>query len=112
MNRATKVLLPLAAVMALLPTAVFAQEGQIAGTVRDTSGAVIPGVTVEATSPALIEKVRATTSDANGQYRLTNLPVGTYSMTFTLAGFTRLQRDNIILTTGFTAPVNATMSVG
>ena len=94
----------------LLPAAAFAQEGQIAGTVRDTSGAVMPGVLVEVTSPALIEKVRSATSDDSGQYRITNLPVGTYTVTFTLEGFTKQQRDNVVLTTGFTAPVNATMS--
>jgi hypothetical protein len=99
-------------VLLALPGTAIAQEGQIAGIVRDPSGAVIPGVLVEATSPALIEKVRAATTDDNGQYRITNLPVGTYSVTFTLAGFTRQQRDNIILTTGFTASINATMSVG
>ena len=99
-------------VLLALPGTAIAQEGQIAGVVRDTSGAVIPGVLVEATSPALIEKVRAATTDDNGQYRITNLPVGTYSVTFTLAGFTRQQRDNVILTTGFTASINATMSVG
>ena len=96
----------------LLPGVAWAQEGQIAGTVRDSSGAVIPGVLIEVTSPALIEKVRSATSDGNGQYRLTRLPVGTYTVTFSLQGFTRQQRDNIVLTTGFTAPVNATMSVG
>jgi hypothetical protein len=100
------------AVLLVLPGTAIAQEGQIAGVVRDSSGAVIPGVLVEATSPALIEKVRTAISDGNGQYRITNLPVGTYSVTFTLEGFTRQQRDNIVLTTGFTAPVNATMSVG
>src|SRR6185503_17330198 len=100
-----------AALLVLSGTAI-AQEGQIAGVVRDSSGAVMPGVLVEVTSPALIEKVRAATTDDNGQYRITSLPVGTYSVTFTLAGFTRQQRDNIILTTGFTAAINATMSVG
>ena len=70
------------------------------------------GCVVEVTSPALIEKVRSATSDENGQYRITNLPVGTYSVTFTLEGFTSQQRNNVVLTTGFTAPVNATMSVG
>jgi hypothetical protein len=89
-----------------------AQEGQIAGTVRDGQGAVMPGVLVEVTSPALISKVRSATTDGNGQYRITNLPVGIYSVSFTLDGFTRQQRDNIGLTTGFTAPVNATMTVG
>src|SRR5262245_23089499 len=100
------------AVLALMAGSAFAQEGQIAGSVRDTSNAVMPGVIVEVTSPALIEKVRSAVTDSSGQYRITNLPVGTYSVTFTLAGFTKQQRDNIVLTTGFTAPVNATMSVG
>jgi hypothetical protein len=96
----------------LLPAAVFAQQGQIAGTVRDATGSVLPGVLVEATSPALIEKVRTATTDAAGQYRITNLPVGTYSVTFTLEGFTRQKRDDIALTTNFTAPVNGVMTVG
>src|SRR5687768_15283835 len=110
MRRAVKAALIIA--MALMARTAFAQEGQIAGTVRDSSAAVIPGVLVEVTSPALIEKVRSATTDGSGQYRITNLPVGTYSVTFTLSGFSRQQRDNVVLTTGFTAPVNATMSVG
>jgi hypothetical protein len=77
-------------ILVLMARTAAAQEGQIAGTVRDSSGAVIPGVTVEATSPALIEKVRAATTDGSGQYRITNLPVGTYAVTFTLAGFSKL----------------------
>ena len=96
----------------LVPAVALAQDGQIAGTVRDSSAAVMPGVTVEATSPALIEKVRGTITDSNGQYRLTNLPVGTYTVTFTLAGFTTQRFDNIELSSGFTAPVNATLGVG
>jgi hypothetical protein len=100
------------AVLAFMAGSAYAQQGQIAGTVRDTSSAVIPGVLVEVTSPALIEKVRSATTDSSGQYRITNLPVGTYSATFTLSGFTKQQRDNIVITTNFTAPVNATMSVG
>src|SRR5687767_8865647 len=100
------------AALALTAATAYAQEGQIAGTVRDSSAAVMPGVLVEVTSPALIEKVRSATTDGSGQYRITNLPVGTYSVTFTLSGFSRQQRDNVVLTTGFTAPVNATMSVG
>lgn len=102
----------LAAVLLSLPVVALAQEGQIAGTVRDTSGAVMPGVTVEATSPALIEKVRSTVSDTSGQYRLTNLPVGTYTVTFTLAGFAPQKFENVTISTGFTAPINATMAVG
>jgi hypothetical protein len=96
----------------LLAPAAFAQEGQIAGTVHDTSGGTMPGVTVEVTSPALIEKIRSAVTDSNGQYRITNLPVGTYTVTFALEGFTRQQRENIVLTSGFTASINATMTVG
>jgi len=96
----------------LLPAAALAQQGQIAGTVRDASGAVMPGVLVEVTSPALIEKVRSATSDTAGQYRITNLPVGTYTVKFSLEGFQQQQRDNVVLTTGFTAPINAVMAVG
>jgi hypothetical protein len=101
-----------AAFLALLPAAALAQQGNIAGTVRDAQGGVIPGVLVEVTSPALIEKVRSTTTDTSGQYRITNLPVGTYQVTFSLEGFTKQQQNNVVLTTGFTAPVNATMTVG
>src|SRR5687768_4112214 len=107
-----KVCLAIAAVLALLPAAAFAQEGQITGTVRDGQGGVMPGVLVEVTSPQLIEKVRSTTTNNDGQYRLTNLPVGTYQVTFSLEGFTKQQQNNVVLTTGFTAPVNATMTVG
>jgi len=102
----------LAAFLMLLPASVLAQQGSIAGTVRDAQGGVMPGVLVEVTSPALIEKVRSTNSDQNGQYRITNLPVGTYSVTFSLEGFTKQQQNNVALTTGFTAPVNGTMTVG
>src|SRR5688500_16153470 len=102
----------MAALVVLLPAAGLAQEGQIAGTARDASGAVMPGVTVEVTSPALIEKVRTAVTDSNGQYRLTNLPVGTYGVTFTLPGFSVQKFENIELTSGFTAPINATMAVG
>ena len=104
-------MLATAALLVVVPVA-FAQEGQIAGTVRDASGGVMPGVTVEATSPALIEKIRSAATGSDGQYRLTTLPVGTYTVVFKLAGFTTQQYDNIVLSSGFTAPVNATMLVG
>src|SRR5688572_32142107 len=110
MRRAVKAALIIA--MALMARTAFAQEGQIAGTARDSSAAVIPGVLVEVTSSALIEKVRSTATDGSGQYRITNLPVGTYSVTFTLEGFSKQQQNNIELTTGFTAAVNGTMAVG
>ena len=112
MKGGVKVFLAIAAMLVLLPAAAFAQEGQIAGTVRDAQEAVMPGVTVEVTSPALIERVRSATTDSGGQYRITNLPVGTYTVSFTLAGFKKEQRDGVVLTSGFTAGVNATMSVG
>ena len=79
-----------ALLMALaLPAAVFAQgqTGSIAGVVKDASGAVLPGVTVEAASPALIEKVRTVVTDGQGQYKIVDLRPGTYSVTFTLPGF-------------------------
>ena len=95
------VLLTLAA-----PTAVFAQAS-ITGVVRDTSGGVLPGVTVEAASPALIEKVRGVTTDGNGQYRIIDLRPGTYALTFTLPGFATVQREGIALTGTFTATGSA-----
>jgi hypothetical protein len=112
MQRVMNASFAIAVFLMLLPAAALAQEGQIAGTIRDASGAVMPGVLVEVTSPALIEKTRSTTSDDSGQYRITNLPVGTYSITFTLEGFSKQQRDDIVLTSGFTAPINAVMAVG
>src|SRR5438874_10188513 len=98
----------------LLPAAAWAQAdtGNIAGVVRDASGAVIPGVTVEATSPALIEKVRSATTDSQGLYRIVDLRPGTYTVVFTLTGFSTLRRNGIELTTGFTATVNADLRVG
>src|SRR5688572_12589855 len=95
----------------LLPTLAFAQ-GSITGVVRDTSGAVLPGVTVEAASPALIEKVRSVVTDGTGQYRIVELRPGTYSVSFTLPGFSVIRREGIELTGTFTATVNAEMRVG
>jgi len=111
-SRPIKGALVMTAILLLLPCAALAQDGQIAGTVRDTTGAVMPGVTVEVTSPALIEKIRTAVSDNGGQYRLTNLPVGTYTVTFTLSGFAPQKFEEVVLTSGFTAPVNATMTIG
>lgn len=97
----------------LLPAWGWAQgNGAIAGVVRDTSGAVMPGVTVEASSPALIEKVRLVVSDDQGVYRIVDLRPGVYTVTFTLPGFTTLRREGIELTTAFTATVNAELTVG
>jgi hypothetical protein len=84
----------------------------IAGVVKDGSGGVLPGVTVEASSPVLIEKVRTVLTDDQGQYKLLDLLPGTYSVTFSLAGFSTVKRDGIDLTSNFTAPVNVEMRVG
>ncbi|HET9831990.1 MAG TPA: carboxypeptidase-like regulatory domain-containing protein [Vicinamibacterales bacterium] len=108
--RLFRVLLSLAACV-LLPAAVFAQAS-IAGIVKDSSGAVLPGVTVEAASPALIEKIRTAVTDGTGQYRIENLRPGTYSVTFTLTGFSAIKREGIELTGSFTAPVNVELRVG
>ena len=104
-------ILILAVGIALLPAVAFAQA-VIAGAIKDTSGAVLPGVTVEAASPALIEKVRSAVSDGNGLYRIEDLRPGTYSVTFTLPGFASLKREGIVLTGTFTANVDADMRVG
>src|SRR5262245_31454305 len=87
-------------------------QAVIAGVVKDASGAVLPGVTVEASSPALIEKVRSAISDGSGVYRIEDLRPGTYSVTFTLPGFSTFKRDGIELTGSFTATVNGEMKVG
>jgi hypothetical protein len=96
----------------LLPTLAAAQSSAIAGEVKDTSGAVLPGVTVEVTSPALIERVRTAVTDDNGRYTIVQLVSGVYSVTFTLPGFSTVRRDNVELTADFTAPVNAELRVG
>jgi hypothetical protein len=98
----------------LLPAVGWAQSetGNIAGVVRDASGAVLPGVTVEVASPALIEKVRSAVTDGQGLYRITDLRPGPYTVTFTLPGFSTFRREGIELTTSFTATVNAELRVG
>ena len=89
-----------------------AQAQELAGTVRDASGAVLPGVTVEATSPALIEKARTTVTDGSGQYRLTDLRPGTYELTFTLQGFTVVKRPDVQVSGAGVININADMRVG
>src|SRR5262245_33290583 len=86
--------------------------GSVAGTVKDTSGAVLPGATVEASSPALIEKVRDVVTDANGNYKIVDLRPGTYTVTVTLAGFSTYKREGIELSAGFTANVAVELKVG
>lgn len=97
--------------LALMPNIAGAQSA-IAGVVRDSSGAILPAVTVEASSEALIEKTRTAVSDGQGQYRIIDLRPGTYVVTFTLTGFQTFKRDNLELPSEFTATVNAEMRVG
>jgi hypothetical protein len=105
----------LACALALMaPGLAYAQGNQasIVGVVQDSSGAVMPGVTVEAASPALIEQVRSVITDAAGRYAIVDLRPGTYSVTFTLQGFRTIRREGIVLEGAFAASVNATLQVG
>ena len=95
----------------LLPVAAWAQSS-ITGVVRDASGGVLPGVTVEAASPALIEGVRSAVTDAQGIYKVVDLRPGTYTVTFTLPGFRTLKREGLNLPAEFAATVNADLAVG
>src|SRR5258705_1884604 len=95
----------------LIPSLLHAQAS-ITGVARDTSGALLPGVSVEASSPALIEKVRSVTTNAAGQYRLENLRPGVYAVAFTLAGLRAVRREAIELSGTFVATVNAELRVG
>ena len=94
--RVLKCIIPILAAALLLPSLAFAQ-GTLTGTVRDASGGVLPGVTVEAASPALTEKVRTVVTDSAGQYRIIELRPGTYSLSFSLPGFSRVKREGIAL---------------
>jgi hypothetical protein len=97
--------------LAAFPVSASAQA-TLTGIVRDPSDAVLPGVTVEATSPALIEKLRTVITDATGQYRITELPPGTYTVTFTLSGFSIVRREGVEVTGAGTITINANMAVG
>src|SRR5689334_14616742 len=97
----------LLAAIVLLPGVVQAQS--IAGVVRDASGAVLPGVTVEAASPVLLEKARTAVSDSTGQFRITDLTPGTYTVTYTLPGFVTVKREAVELSGNVVVTLNADM---
>src|SRR6202049_2902689 len=91
--------------LAMVPSTVYAQ-GSISRVLKGTSGAVLPGVIVEASSPALIEKVRSVVTDGTGQYKIVDLRPGAYAVTFTLTGFSTVRREGIDVTGSFAATVN------
>lgn len=111
MRRFVKAALVAAWTVILVPAAAYGQAS-ITGVVTDSSGAVLPGVTVEASSPVLIEKVRSATTDTTGQYRIVDLRPGPYTVTFTLLGFSTVKREGLELTGSFTATVSVEMRVG
>src|ERR1044072_7663370 len=94
-----------------MPVSAYAQAS-ISGLVKDASGAVLPGVTVEAASAALIEKTRTAVTDGSGQFTVVDLRPGIYTVTFTLPGFCTVRREGIVLTGSFVATVNADLRVG
>ncbi len=106
-------LVGLGCVLAGIPATSSAQQrASIVGVVQDTTGAIMPGVTVEASSPALIEQVRAAITDSAGRFSIIDLRPGIYTVTFTLPGFRSVKREGIVLEGAFAAQVNGTLSVG
>jgi hypothetical protein len=112
MKRLAAKWLAMALLLVCMPHLAAAQTSTIAGEVKDTSGAVLPGVTVEVASPALIEKVRSAITDGAGRFSVTSLRPGTYSVTFSLPGFSTVKREGVELTSDFTATINADLKVG
>src|SRR5438094_3719847 len=111
MLRLAKRFLGVPLALLVLPVTAFAQAA-ITGVVKDASGGVLPGVTVEAASPVLIEKVRSVVTDGSGQYRIVDLRPGTYTVTFSLPGFSTVKREGIELSGSFVATVNGDLKVG
>jgi hypothetical protein len=111
MRRSPGFLVAILAWLVLLPHIAHAQSA-IVGVVKDTSGAVLPGVTVEASSDVLIEKTRSVATDGNGQYKIVDLRPGQYVVTFSLTGFSSIKRENVDLPANFTTAINAEMKVG
>ncbi len=98
--------------LVLTPVLAAAQTSAISGTVKDASGGVLPGVTVEVSSPAMIEKSRSTVTSGAGTYSIVSLRPGTYSVKFELPGFSTIIREGVVLTSDFTATINADLKVG
>jgi len=107
----TRVVLAVIAVALMRPAIASAQSG-IAGQVKDATGGALPGVTVEASSDVLIEKMRTVITDGEGQYRFVDLRPGTYDVTYALAGFATIKREAVQLPADFTATINIDMRVG
>src|SRR6185436_15826230 len=99
------------ALFVILPATAFAQAS-LSGLVKDSSGGVLPGVTVEASSPVLIEKIRTGVTDSTGLYRIPDLPPGTYKLTFTLPGFSTVSREGVEVAGAGVTTINADMRVG
>jgi len=112
MRDALRALVPVFALLVLPLTAGAQTLGTIAGSVKDASGAVLPGVTVEVSSPALIEKLRSVVTDGGGLYRIVNLPPGIYTVSFSLPGFNTSLREGVEVSPSFTASIDADMRVG
>jgi Carboxypeptidase regulatory-like domain len=112
MRRFWRLVLLALACLAIVPAVARAQGASIAGVVKDTSGAVLPGVTVEVSSPVLIEKTRSAVTDGAGQYKIVSLLPGVYEVTFSLTGFSTYKRDGIEVTGTQTVTVNGDMKVG
>ncbi len=112
MRRVTRLLTAFGALLVVVASGTAFAQASIAGTVRDSSGGVLPGVTVEASSDALIGKTRSVESDATGHYQIVDLRPGVYVVTFTLQGFSTVKREGIELAGTFTAQVNADLKVG
>src|ERR1700681_4135422 len=110
-TRVVKMILVTVACALFVPSA-WAQQTGLAGVVRDAAGMPVAGATVEAASPALIERVRSVTTDGAGQYKVTDMPIGVSRLTVKVAGFSTLTQTGIELTAGFTASVNAVLQPG
>jgi carboxypeptidase family protein len=110
-SRCRKFLMSTLVLLLLSPAAAFAQSA-IAGTVKDSSGAVMPGVTVEAASDVLIERLRSVVTDAQGNYKIVDLRPGAYTLTFSLEGFSTVKREGIELPSNFTMTINGELTVG